>query len=51
MGQAGAKDLLPILGWGRDWNPQPSSPKPVPPSSHNSQEEFQFWAEAAWYHR
>lgn len=30
MGQAGARDLLPILGWDRDWQPRPSSPKPVP---------------------
>lgn len=26
MGQAGARDL----GWGKDWQPRTSSPKPVP---------------------
>lgn len=30
VGQAGAKVLLPIPGWGRDWQPRASSPKPVP---------------------
>lgn len=30
MGHAGARVLLPILGWNKDWQPRLSFPKPVP---------------------